>query len=98
MPPSAPPQVVKLEPYDSSPLVRFLLTRALRSPLLGHALFWHLKAELPPSQGSLTTKMQRRFARMAAEYIQLCGAEMRRHLGLQVRPIIMALQESTGSL
>lgn len=34
-------QCVKYEPYHDSPLVRFLLERALRSPLnIGHFLFW----------------------------------------------------------
>eukprot|EP00760_Papus_ankaliazontas_P013259 PhM_4_TR15671/c0_g1_i2/m.57937/K00922/PIK3CA_B_D; phosphatidylinositol-4,5-bisphosphate 3-kinase catalytic subunit alpha/beta/delta len=40
-------QVLKYEPYHDSALARFLLRRSLMSPLvIGHPVFWHLKAEL----------------------------------------------------
>lgn len=39
-------QVIKCEPYHFSPLVGFLVPRALRKLLVGHSLFWHLKADL----------------------------------------------------
>lgn len=40
-------QVLKFETFLDSSLARFLLRRALRSPrLIGHVLFWFLKAEM----------------------------------------------------
>jgi len=40
-------QCLKFEPYHDSPLSRFLLERALKSPYqVGHSFFWHLKAEV----------------------------------------------------
>ena len=42
-------QSVKFEPYLFSSLTRFLLYRALKSPrTVGHALYWHLRAEADP--------------------------------------------------
>lgn len=40
-------QCLKFEPNHDSPLSRFLINRALRSPIsIGQPFFWHLKAEL----------------------------------------------------
>ncbi|KAJ9443675.1 Phosphatidylinositol 3-kinase 2 [Diplonema papillatum] len=40
-------QVLKYEPYHYSALARLLLRRALANPhQIGHAVFWHLKAEM----------------------------------------------------
>src|SRR6185437_6268078 len=40
-------QVLKYELHHDSSLARFLLRRALRNKKrVGHALFWHLKAEM----------------------------------------------------
>lgn len=40
-------QTLKYEPYHDSPLVRFLLTRGVRSNhLIGHLFFWYLKSEM----------------------------------------------------
>jgi phosphatidylinositol-4,5-bisphosphate 3-kinase len=40
-------QCLKFEPYHDSPLSRFLVERAVQNPYqIGHALYWHLKAEL----------------------------------------------------
>jgi phosphatidylinositol-4,5-bisphosphate 3-kinase len=40
-------QVLKYEPFHDSALARFLLRRAILSPhLIGHAIFWLLKAEM----------------------------------------------------
>lgn len=36
-------QAIKYETYLSCPLVKFLLTRALKNEHLGHKLFWLLK-------------------------------------------------------
>jgi phosphatidylinositol-4,5-bisphosphate 3-kinase len=38
-------KVLKYELFHNSPLARFLLKRAWLSPTIGHALFWHLKAD-----------------------------------------------------
>jgi phosphatidylinositol-4,5-bisphosphate 3-kinase len=44
-------QCIKYEPYHDSPLSRFLIERAISSPyLIGHSLFWHLKAEVHDPQ------------------------------------------------
>lgn len=40
-------QTLKYEPYHYSALARFLLKRSIVSPhLIGHSVFWHLKAEM----------------------------------------------------
>eukprot|EP00658_Telonema_sp_P-2_P041933 TRINITY_DN30049_c0_g1_i1.p1 TRINITY_DN30049_c0_g1~~TRINITY_DN30049_c0_g1_i1.p1 ORF type:complete len:173 (+),score=28.31 TRINITY_DN30049_c0_g1_i1:393-911(+) len=40
-------QVLKYEPFHYSALCRFLLKRSLRTPhLIGHSVFWQLKAEM----------------------------------------------------
>jgi phosphatidylinositol-4,5-bisphosphate 3-kinase len=39
-------QSLKYEPYIQSPLVKFLLERALGSRLIGHYFFWHLRSEI----------------------------------------------------
>lgn len=39
-------QAIKYETYLSCPLVKFLLTRALKNEHLGHKLFWLLKSEM----------------------------------------------------
>eukprot|EP01064_Diplonema_japonicum_P015114 TRINITY_DN22880_c0_g1_i1.p1 TRINITY_DN22880_c0_g1~~TRINITY_DN22880_c0_g1_i1.p1 ORF type:complete len:1152 (+),score=273.25 TRINITY_DN22880_c0_g1_i1:71-3457(+) len=40
-------QVLKYEPYHYSALARFLLRRSVKNPhQIGHAVFWHLKAEM----------------------------------------------------
>ena len=40
-------QVLKYEPYHYSALARFLLKRSVGNPYqIGHAVFWHLKAEV----------------------------------------------------
>ena len=40
-------QCLKTEPYDDSPLLRFMLRRSLRNPMVvGHKLFWLLRSEL----------------------------------------------------
>eukprot|EP01061_Rhynchopus_euleeides_P011053 TRINITY_DN20639_c0_g1_i1.p1 TRINITY_DN20639_c0_g1~~TRINITY_DN20639_c0_g1_i1.p1 ORF type:complete len:1020 (+),score=371.91 TRINITY_DN20639_c0_g1_i1:7-3066(+) len=40
-------QVLKYEPYHYSALARFLLKRSVGNPYqIGHAIFWHLKAEM----------------------------------------------------
>ena len=59
-------QVLKYEPYHYSALSRFLLKRSVNSPhLVGHAVFWHLKAEMGSSavqerHGLLVEEMLRR--------------------------------------
>jgi phosphatidylinositol-4,5-bisphosphate 3-kinase len=61
-------QCLKFEAYHDSALWRFLLRRALASPLqVGHHLFWHLKAEM----GSLD--FQERFTLMLEEYLSFAG-------------------------
>lgn len=61
-------QCLKFEPYHDSPLSRFLIERAIRSPYeIGHYFFWHLKAELhEPSNAE-------RFGVILEEYLSHCG-------------------------
>ena len=40
-------EALKLEPFDHSPLMIFLLERSLGSPLVAHALYWLLVQQLP---------------------------------------------------
>jgi phosphatidylinositol-4,5-bisphosphate 3-kinase len=61
-------QALKFESYHDSPLSRFLLERALRSPYsIGHSFYWNLKAELHLPQ------TQERFGVVLEEYLAHCG-------------------------
>ena len=61
-------QCLKNEPYHDSPLSRFLLIRAVLSPYeVGHALFWHLKAELHDHA------VTERFAVILEEFLSYVG-------------------------
>ena len=40
-------EALKLEPFDHSPLMVFLLERSLASPQVAHALYWLLVQQLP---------------------------------------------------
>eukprot|EP00456_Euglypha_rotunda_P026962 TRINITY_DN2162_c0_g1_i12.p1 TRINITY_DN2162_c0_g1~~TRINITY_DN2162_c0_g1_i12.p1 ORF type:complete len:230 (+),score=36.22 TRINITY_DN2162_c0_g1_i12:348-1037(+) len=61
-------QCLKFEPYHNSPLKRFLIERALASPfVVGHYLFWHLKAELH------NATFCERFAVILEEYLSHAG-------------------------
>lgn len=60
-------QVIKYEPYHSSALADFLMKRAVASPLIGHALFWHLKAELH------MPNIRQRYTTMLETYLTCCG-------------------------
>lgn len=40
-------EALKLEPFDHSPLMIFLLERSLTSPQVAHALYWLLVQQLP---------------------------------------------------
>ena len=61
-------QCLKVEPYDDSPLLRFMLRRALRSPLLvGHTLFWLLRSELH------NRETLGRYGMLLELYVRNCG-------------------------
>jgi phosphatidylinositol-4,5-bisphosphate 3-kinase len=61
-------QCLKFEPYHDSPLSRFLIERAIRSPYaIGHYFFWHLKAELHVPQ------FAERYGVILEEYLSHCG-------------------------
>jgi len=63
-------QCLKFEARHSSPLSKMLVKRALRNPLqVGHALFWHLKAEM----GVASSEFQERFGCILEEYLSLAG-------------------------
>jgi hypothetical protein len=60
-------QCVKNEIYHDSPLCRFLLERAMRSShLIGHSLFWSLKAELH------NANCKERFILILEQYMKAC--------------------------
>ncbi|KAA6402547.1 MAG: putative Phosphatidylinositol 3-kinase 1 [Streblomastix strix] len=62
-------QLLKIELYHDSHLARLLLKRALLNPsLIGHTLFWNLKAEM--HNGYITE----RYGIMIQEYLKGCGA------------------------
>jgi len=71
-------QTLKYEPNHTSPLAVWLLNRALRNQLLiGHAFFWHLKAELH------VPEIAERYALLLEMYLRGCG-EQREELIKQV--------------
>jgi hypothetical protein len=39
-------QTLRFEPYHDSPLARFVISRALQSRGLGHAVFWGLRSSM----------------------------------------------------
>jgi phosphatidylinositol 3-kinase len=61
-------QTLKYECYHDSPLARFLLRRALSSPLvIGHNLYWMLKSEMHASG------VFERFGVVLYTYVNFCG-------------------------
>jgi Phosphoinositide 3-kinase family, accessory domain (PIK domain)/Phosphatidylinositol 3- and 4-kinase/Phosphoinositide 3-kinase C2 len=71
-------QVLKFEPFLDSSLARFLLRRALRRPrLIGHVLFWYLKAEMH------IPEVAERFGAILQQYLVNCG-DHRTELGHQM--------------
>ncbi|CAM9242537.1 unnamed protein product [Ectocarpus fasciculatus] len=61
-------QALKYECYHDSPLARFLLRRALSSPLIiGHSFYWMLKSEMHASG------VFERFGVVLYTYITFCG-------------------------
>lgn len=62
-------QVLKYESYHDSPLARMLVARALRAPTrVGHALFWHLKAEMH------IVHIAERYGLILEAYLRGCGS------------------------
>ncbi|KAL0478782.1 phosphatidylinositol 3-kinase [Acrasis kona] len=65
-------QTLKYELYTESALARFLLERSLRNThLIGHILFWHLKAEMH------VPYIRERFGLILEEYLKNCGSHRR---------------------
>ena len=61
-------QVLKYEPYHNSALARFLVRRALISPLtIGHSLFWMLYNEMH------LPIIEERFGLLLSLYLSRCG-------------------------
>jgi phosphatidylinositol-4,5-bisphosphate 3-kinase len=60
-------QVLKYEPYHDSGLARFLLRRALRNRVIGHALFWYLKSEMH------VREISERYGLLLEAYLRGCG-------------------------
>lgn len=81
-------QVLKFEGFMDTALARFLQRRALRHPeLLGHVLFWFLKAEMHVPEVSA------RFAVLIEQYLRNAGSH-RTQLGHQM--FVMAKLEDTA--
>ncbi|EFC49912.1 predicted protein [Naegleria gruberi] len=65
-------QTLKYELYHDSPLSRYLLKRGLRSThIIGHILFWHLKAEMH------VPYIRERYGIILEEYLRNCGGHRR---------------------
>ena len=60
-------QVVKHEPYHSSPVGKFLLEKALESTTIGHFVFWHMKSEMH------LPDVRERYGILLSSYLMLCG-------------------------
>eukprot|EP00118_Oscarella_pearsei_P004619 m.20043 g.20043 ORF g.20043 m.20043 type:complete len:1310 (+) comp27959_c0_seq1:623-4552(+) len=86
-------QGLKYEPYDDSFLARFLLKRALRSKMIGHSLFWYLRAEFKMS------RFVNRFGALLEAYLRYCGKAMLNEIYCEcqalnaLNPIASALQQ-----
>ena len=81
-------QVLKFESFLDSALARFLLRRALRNPrLIGHVLFWYLKAEMH------IPEVASRYGVLIENYLRNAGAH-RTVLGHQM--FVMAKLEETA--
>ncbi|XP_062522263.1 phosphatidylinositol 4,5-bisphosphate 3-kinase catalytic subunit gamma isoform-like isoform X2 [Corticium candelabrum] len=74
-------QVLKFEPYNDNPLVRFLLTRALQSKKIGYRFFWFLASEMS------TPEYQCRFGVILEAYLRYCGVGMLEELYKQRQAI-----------
>ena len=68
-------QVAKHESYHSSPVADFLMDRAVRSPLIGHYFYWHLKA-----QARMPSIRPRDNLRAMLQTYQKCSGEYRHEL------------------
>jgi phosphatidylinositol 3-kinase len=81
-------QVLKFEPHLDSALARFLLRRALRRPrLVGHQLYWLLRAEMH------VPEVAERFGAILETYLRSAG-DHRTDLGHQM--FVMTKLESTA--
>ena len=60
-------QVVKHEPYHSSPVGRFLIGKALKNTTIGHYVFWHMKSEMH------LPDVRERYGILLSSYLMLCG-------------------------
>ena len=61
-------QVVKHDPYHSSPVGKFLLSKAQENTVIGHYVFWHMKAEMH------VPDVRERYAILLHSYLMQCGA------------------------
>ncbi|GAB5369059.1 hypothetical protein AAMO2058_001372800 [Amorphochlora amoebiformis] len=81
-------QCLKYEAYNDSPLSRFMIERALQNPMvIGHSVFWHLKAEM-----EFSPKFCERYALILEEYLSLCGPHLnellkQHHLNLKLEAV-----------
>mmetsp|Transcript_9981 Transcript_9981/g.13709 ORF Transcript_9981/g.13709 Transcript_9981/m.13709 type:complete len:1266 (+) Transcript_9981:125-3922(+) len=72
-------QVLKYEPLHDSALARFLLRRALQNKdIVGHTLFWHLRAEMH------VPEIAERYGLLLEAYLRACGNIYRTELVKQL--------------
>eukprot|EP01063_Lacrimia_lanifica_P008011 TRINITY_DN1514_c0_g1_i1.p1 TRINITY_DN1514_c0_g1~~TRINITY_DN1514_c0_g1_i1.p1 ORF type:complete len:1260 (+),score=465.04 TRINITY_DN1514_c0_g1_i1:108-3887(+) len=84
-------QVLKYEPYHYSALARFLLRRSVNNPqLIGHTVFWHLKAEMS------NPKVRERHGLLIEELVLRLPIRMRRRFGKQDALIEVLLKVAVG--
>ena len=60
-------QVVKHEPYHSSPVGKFVIEKALKNTTIGHYVFWHMKSEMH------LPDVRERYGILLSSYLMLCG-------------------------
>ena len=75
-------QGLKYEAYHNSALARFLITRALKCPNIGHLLFWSLKYYIHDIQ------FCQRFQIILNGFLNICGNRFRDELAKQDRLMV----------
>jgi hypothetical protein len=84
-------QCLKIELYDDSVLLRFMLRRSLRNPLVvGHKLFWLLRSELH------TRESLGRYGLLLEMYVMHCGPH--RFLLTDIHHTVHSLERVTSNI
>ena len=84
-------QGLKYEAYHNSALARFLITRALKCPNIGHLLFWSLRYYIHDIQ------FCQRFQIILNGFLNICGTRFRDELAKQDR-LMVSLSETAKNV